>query len=150
MRRTRTEIKDGKQWRDGHEYEQLKRTTRSNAAYKRRVERHGRAVCEVCNWRPPAIDNRAFRMLHVHHIVPLSCGGLEEESNVIILCPNHHATTHYIWRGHYRKNATKHWAGPSTKMELIEELHQIDADVENWSMHAAARIAEMLDAAIGG
>jgi predicted restriction endonuclease len=30
-----------------------------------------------------------------HHLIPLSEGGKQEASNVVILCPNHHMMLHY-------------------------------------------------------
>ncbi|WP_413168403.1 HNH endonuclease [Capilliphycus salinus ALCB114379] len=30
-----------------------------------------------------------------HHLVPLSQGGSQDASNVVILCPNHHRMFHY-------------------------------------------------------
>lgn len=36
--------------------------------------------------------------LNVHHKVPLSRGGTNEKSNLIVLCPNHHAEAHWELR----------------------------------------------------
>jgi len=32
--------------------------------------------------------------LHVHHIVPLSCGGSSQDSNLVVLCENCHKSIH--------------------------------------------------------
>lgn len=42
--------------------------------------------CAICNWKDSTRD--------VHHIVPVSQGGKNEESNLITLCPNHHRMVH--------------------------------------------------------
>lgn len=36
--------------------------------------------------------------LHQHHKIPQSCGGSDEESNLIWLCPNHHSMVHDVSR----------------------------------------------------
>lgn len=49
--------------------------------------------CEVCD----------YPITHMHHIVPRAYGGTDETSNLIALCPNHHAAIHilisqYAWQ----------------------------------------------------
>lgn len=43
------------------------------------------ARCQICT-----IED----VLEVHHIIPLKNGGSNHESNLLILCPNHHAMLH--------------------------------------------------------
>lgn len=42
--------------------------------------------CAICDWKETVRD--------VHHILPISEGGKNEESNLISLCPNHHRMAH--------------------------------------------------------
>ena len=71
-------------------------------------------VCEHCGWYPPEP-----RLLHVHHIVQVACGGKNASSNLIVLCPNCHALAHYVSR-RSRFNGTPY--GPTTKDELLIAL----------------------------
>lgn len=38
----------------------------------------------------------AFPITHVHHILPRAYGGSDEATNLITLCPNHHAAMHIL------------------------------------------------------
>lgn len=49
--------------------------------------------CAVCSWSEDTLD--------VHHILPLSKGGADEEYNLIALCPNCHRLAH---KGKLTKN----------------------------------------------
>ena len=51
--------------------------------------KHGKEFCEHCRWTPPAP-----RMLHAHHVFPISFGGSDTLDNLIVLCPNCHAVAH--------------------------------------------------------
>lgn len=42
--------------------------------------------CSICGWKESIRD--------VHHILPVSKGGKNEESNLVSLCPNHHRMVH--------------------------------------------------------
>lgn len=52
--------------------------------------------CAICGWQatPDLIKvNGKYQYSHgneIHHIVPASEGGQETDSNLILLCPNHH------------------------------------------------------------
>jgi len=49
--------------------------------------------CQICN---TSIDlNHGKKYIEVHHIHPLSKGGLDIESNMIVVCPNHHVLFDY-------------------------------------------------------
>lgn len=54
--------------------------TRWSAVYKSRGFK-----CEVCSF-----DD----VIEVHHIISKKAGGTDEHSNLILLCPNHHALIH--------------------------------------------------------
>lgn len=68
------------------------------------------AACEVCGWKLPLFAGSLLRSdvrgLHGHHVVPVSEGGDKDESNIIVLCPNHHTMAHAFGDLPYRK-----WAG---------------------------------------
>lgn len=51
---------------------------------KKKVEKRG-GNCIVCGF-----DS----IVHLHHIVPISEGGLFNKRNLVCLCPNHHAMLH--------------------------------------------------------
>lgn len=53
---------------------------------------HGR--CQICLWNP-AVDYQE-NLCHAHHIKWLSRGGDDDISNIILVCPNHHAAIHRI------------------------------------------------------
>src|SRR5690606_11650743 len=65
-----------------------------NPDVRRRVLFRARGKCEWCS-------NNGFEMengkvyLETHHVIPLSKGGLDLESNVAALCPNHHREAHF-------------------------------------------------------
>lgn len=42
--------------------------------------------CQICGWKEASRD--------LHHIIPVSKGGKNEENNLIALCPNHHRMVH--------------------------------------------------------
>jgi 5-methylcytosine-specific restriction endonuclease McrA len=43
--------------------------------------------CEVCGWSESVCDR--------HHIKPISAGGRDCQSNLIVLCPNCHRKAHF-------------------------------------------------------
>ncbi|MHB1272213.1 MAG: HNH endonuclease [Rhodanobacter sp.] len=50
--------------------------------------------CEYCN--APGFETAAGGIyLETHHVIPLSEGGPDTESNVVALCPGHHRQAHY-------------------------------------------------------
>ena len=82
-------------------------TKLSNA--KTKADKH---LCEHCNWRPPKRS-----MLHAHHIIPQICGGSNDASNLIILCPNCHAIAHFVTA---ISKLQRKYTGPATAVELRE------------------------------
>lgn len=73
---------------------------RSNniAPFKRLQFRDGKACCAACGWQPPAFltDRHKRTFLTVHHLLPISDGGLDDDANLIILCPNCHSLSDYL------------------------------------------------------
>lgn len=85
---------------------------RRKAIEAKRVHWWAGLGCEICAWRPPD-----YKMLHAHHIVPLSCGGTDATKNTIVLCPNHHGIAHRVGT---RKQGR--YVGPETREALILAL----------------------------
>lgn len=61
-------------------------------------------ACQVCRWAPRA--SYGTDICEVHHVRWLSGGGLDELSNLVLLCPNHHGAVHrcdapydFVWGG---------------------------------------------------
>ena len=48
--------------------------------------------CQVCEFDPRI--RYAQEICHVHHVVWLSRGGDNDRTNLMVLCPNHHAIVH--------------------------------------------------------
>src|SRR5438552_2296496 len=64
------------------------------ARFRKKLDREGRLRCEVCGWAPSEYLLKFFvhgRLIQIHHLLPISCGGTDDEENLLILCPNHHA-----------------------------------------------------------
>lgn len=65
---------------------------RSRAVLLREMENEGRNIttCQICGYESGEEKN----ILETHHILPLSKGGTEDMSNIILLCPNCHRSMH--------------------------------------------------------
>lgn len=64
------------------------------AEVRRRVLSRANGRCEFCSQPGFAMSGgRVF--LETHHIFPLAEGGLDNEGNVVALCPNHHREAHF-------------------------------------------------------
>jgi len=75
--------------------------TRRGSSYpgqvlKRRRAKDGAEDCEACGWRPPPPLGPSA--LNVHHVKPRAKGGTDEPANLVVLCPNCHATAHALTR----------------------------------------------------
>ena len=82
----------------------------------------GHLACERCGYRPPTFW--AEKILHVHHIVPVSFGGGDEPSNLVVICPNCHALAHTLTR------RSKKWGyeGPRTREELFAYIAKFERE----------------------
>ncbi len=56
--------------------------------------RRAKGCCEYCGTKG-FITKAGSIYLESHHIVPLSEGGVDDVTNVIALCPNHHREAHF-------------------------------------------------------
>lgn len=72
--------------------------------------------CEVCGWRPVEA-----KLLHAHHVIPLTCGGTDAARNTLVLCPNHHAVAH-----HLGKRSRGRYTGPETRDAMRDALLEHD------------------------
>lgn len=66
----------------------IKRDPRLVQALRERY--HGR--CQICAWEPRTLYGTD--VCETHHIQWLSRGGYDTESNLVLLCPNHHRAIH--------------------------------------------------------
>lgn len=88
--------------------------------------------CEVCGWVPPEDILRRLNgwrtrhnsVLEAHHIIPCCEGGTDEEANLVVLCPNHHAIADAVNRG-------TGVSAPRTKADLVDLLYRIDNDPDS-------------------
>lgn len=55
-----------------------------NIKYIQRSLQH--LSCCICGWQEATRD--------IHHIIPVSKGGTNDMSNLVVLCPNHHRMAH--------------------------------------------------------
>jgi 5-methylcytosine-specific restriction endonuclease McrA len=75
-----------------------------NIRFKRARGKVGTLYCDVCGWPGDAVSVMdKTKVLHVHHVSPLSDGGDQGRSNLMILCPNHHSLCHMLY-GHRTPN----------------------------------------------
>lgn len=109
---------------------------------KVRRAKTGEMRCAVCKWAPPAqiAVRRGLNLLHAHHVVPLACGGSNDEENLVILCPNHHALAHRVGQ----QNGAR-WYGAPTPNELVAELTALEEAPQDWLLLRAARLRRVLD-----
>jgi len=75
--------------RNGIKYDGL--NTNNNASkskvLKENISKNRGGICEECG-------NENYNILQVHHIIERCNGGMNEESNLQLLCPNCHYTKH--------------------------------------------------------
>ena len=55
---------------------------------KNKVNRDSR--CEICGFD-------FYKVLQIHHVVPISLGGSNDNDNIICVCPNCHKMLHYAY-----------------------------------------------------
>jgi len=92
--------------------------------------------CEICGWDGHGNQN----LVIVHHVVPTAVGGKNEESNIILLCPNHHAIAHMIF---HRKNGE--YNGPQTPKLLKEKLTKYENDWQETDLKIKIETIALLD-----
>lgn len=66
-----------------------------SARIKKLVLARAHKRCELCNKASPFIDMKGSPYFEMHHLIPLSEGGLDTVDNVVCLCPNCHRELHF-------------------------------------------------------
>lgn len=112
--------------------------------FKRKRYAAGLAHCESCQWEPPLPS--MWSLLHTNHIVPVCCEGGDEESNLILLCPNHHAIVgHFFGKHTSRHSGKRRYHGPATRSALIAWLKRFDNAPEEVLSEEKRRVSEALE-----
>lgn len=110
-------------------------------AFKRRLAAEGKSRCQVCRWKPPvgllALHDDPASMLHGHHVVPLACRGPDAESNLVLVCPTHHAIAHKLGRMERSNRWGLVWSGPQTPAQLLREIRLLEKDLVGWKAYVA-------------
>jgi hypothetical protein len=91
-----------------------------------------KVLCDACGWTPSTVARARIKqwrsMIHAHHIVPLSCGGKDDSSNVAMLCPTCHAFAHRLNPIRRVAPGDNDWMGPRTRGEVIAEIVAVVAN----------------------
>jgi hypothetical protein len=111
--------------------------------------------CAVCGWTPPPALNlvHAYRrnpsIIEIHHILPISAGGLHTEENVIALCPNHHRVADLLASATSIGDSRS--SGITDRETLLRFLSLLDNDPDafekeilEWRARAQSDITRML------
>jgi hypothetical protein len=111
------------------------------ARFKAKMADAGKSRCQVCRWKPPrglaALHDDASSMLHAHHVVPIACGGADRESNLVLVCPTHHAISHKLGRMVQSGPRAERWRGPRTPEELLFEIRLMEKEPEAFAEYIA-------------
>ncbi|MGB8645916.1 MAG: HNH endonuclease [Anaerolineae bacterium] len=73
------------------EYLYTQAPTRNRQFVQELQERYA-GRCQICGWDPNAVYDE--KLCHGHHLQWLSRGGEDALSNLVLICPNHHAAVH--------------------------------------------------------
>lgn len=104
--------------------------------FKSSRKKAGTAHCDVCGWKPPEIlrvvrARCVTQMLQAHHVVPVSLGGLDEDSNLVLVCPTCHMIAQAVASHHVQY--TMSYVTPSFMLESIRLLiDDPDAWYQRW------------------
>lgn len=63
-------------------------------ALRAKALQRAKGLCEYCGTRGFRMENGTV-FLETHHVVPLGEGGIDAESNIAAICPNHHREAHH-------------------------------------------------------
>jgi predicted HNH restriction endonuclease len=99
--------------------------------FKRAFADRGESACEACGWRPPSLLD-ADDLLHAHHVHPVCAGGHDGASNLVLLCPNHHALAHQLGRL-WKEHGVWRYRGPIERRHLLESLTCMEVEPERFA-----------------
>lgn len=107
---------------------------------KKRAEQKGVEGCEFCGWKAHARFGGKLRLLKLHHVIPAKYkstypGNIHDDSNLIVLCPNHAEIADAISGTHDNAKSGSFglYRGPKSRDELLENLRLIDTDPDTWA-----------------
>jgi hypothetical protein len=104
--------------------------------------------CEVCSWVVPDLMPAQWGGLNIHHVVPVKYGGSDHPSNLVALCPNHHAIAHAIGRLLSGARVTRAFWGVHPRDLCVLMLKSVARDVPSLVQsvtEASARFAAGLE-----
>lgn len=78
--------KNNAPWNTGISYSNFDRVFKNKKWWSKVSKRKHGDKCQKCGWDKASCD--------VHHIIPISLGGLNTVENAMVLCPNCHRTSH--------------------------------------------------------
>lgn len=124
----------------------------SNAMrFKAERKRAGTLACDGCGFVVPEILYETCRhphkrLLQVHHVQPVQCGGTDDASNFALLCANCHGMAHLHGSTRRGMSSLPEWIGPNTPAELATSLRMCRDQPAEWVTWirdlAAQRIVE--------
>jgi hypothetical protein len=79
-------------------------------------------TCRICRWKGRT---------HIHHIIPRSLNGSEDEENKIELCPNHHAEACIDEEAFALKNNLQGKRKSQEELEAIREFSALNFELGN-------------------
>ena len=75
-----------------HRYEEIKDRGKGSA-FRRNLAMYFSQRCAVCGWQIP----KGFQHgCEFHHVIPVCEGGPDDNTNLVLLCPNCHAKAHAV------------------------------------------------------
>ena len=86
--------------------------------------------CAICGWRLPD-ENKANHGCQMHHIKSVADGGTNDETNLVLLCPNCHKMAHSGFISDeelYKHTFTKEKAKEESLKEHFDSLDKLYAN----------------------
>lgn len=109
---------------------------------KQMLKNQGKAHCEFCG-------NDKEAILQIHHIKPVSQGGDNKDSNLVILCPNCHKLAHAhlisVEELKTAKKMKKVFVSPEEIQKNVEKLKQIETVLKSSIKENTAKNQELVN-----
>lgn len=99
----------------------------------RKAKQRANGRCEYCKSFGFTTAKGEY-YLETHHVIPLSCNGVDEEWNIAAICPNDHKRAHFGKNRRQIRETLINYLGskyPEMKSRLIEMAKQMDMEVES-------------------